>query len=86
MFNKAFGLALLERAIRGGALVASGIWGVSQITDVDALANTGAAAGVGFVWGAVGSVLLSLAASTVGQKGDPSFTKAETINPEGPAL
>jgi hypothetical protein len=81
MFTKEFWKATAERAIRGGALVASGLWGVTAILDIDGLTATAQTAAVGFVWGAVGSVLLSLGGSFVGEKGSPSFTKSEAINP-----
>lgn len=86
MFTKQFWKAAAERAIRGGAIAASALWGVTAITDVDTLTSTGQLAAVGFVWGAVGSLLLSLIGSQVGEKGQPAFTRAETLTPEGTNL
>ncbi len=82
IFTRAFWLATAERAIRGGALVASGAWGLAVATDVNDLATRATLAGIGFVWGAGGSVLLSLAGSQIGTKGEPSFTGAETLAEE----
>lgn len=79
MFTKEFWKAAAERAVRGGALVASGLWGVTAILDLETITETAQVTGVGFLWGAVGSILLSLAGSTVGTKGEPSFTGAETL-------
>jgi hypothetical protein len=80
MFTKQFWLATAERAIRGGALVASGTWGVATITDVTVLGSAVQTAAVGFAWGAIGSALLSLIGSQVSVKGSPSFTGAETVD------
>lgn len=87
MWTKEFWKAAAERAVRGGAIAASALWGVTAITDINLIGNTAALTAVGFLWGAVGSLLLSLAGATVsGEKGSPSFTKAEVVNTEAPAL
>jgi hypothetical protein len=84
MFTKEFWQAALERAIRGGALVATGLWGVSAITDIDQATSVLEVTAVGFAWGAIGSFLLSLAGSQIGDKGSPSFTPVETVNQDKP--
>lgn len=81
IFTKAFWPAAAERAVRGGAIAASAIYPVTAFLDVDQVTNTAGLIGLAFVWGAAGSLLLSLAGSQVGEKGEPSFTGAETLPP-----
>lgn len=73
MFTKAFWKAAAERMVRGGAIAASAVWPLSSFTTIDDGVNTAALVGFAFVWGAGGSLLLSLAGSQVADKGDPSF-------------
>lgn len=73
MFTKKFWVAAAERAVRGGAIAASAVWGVTTITDAQTAVSTGELAGVAFVWGGIASLLLSLAGSRVGDGTDPSF-------------
>ncbi len=79
MFTREFWKATAERAVRAGAIVASFAWGTTAATEVGQLVGPLEATAVGFLWGAVGSVLLSLAGSQVGVKGSPSFTDNERV-------
>lgn len=79
MFTREFWKATAERAIRGGSLVASAALGATAFTDLDQVTSVAEAVGVGFLWGAVGSLLLSLAGSQFGVKGSPSFTDNERV-------
>ncbi len=79
MFTRAFWKATAERMVRGGAIAASLVWPLSSFTTIDDGVSTLTVTAFAFVWGAGGSLLLSLAGSRVGEKGEPSLTGAETL-------
>lgn len=81
MFTLAFWKAIAERMVRGGAIAASLVLPLSAWTNIDEATGSLSLAAFAFAWGALGSLLLSLAGSQIGEKGEPSFTGAEIIAP-----
>lgn len=79
MFTREFWKATAERMVRGGAIAASVVWPLSTFTTIDDGVSSLSLAGFAFVWGGIGSLLLSLGGSQVGVKGSPSFTDNERV-------
>jgi uncharacterized membrane protein len=80
MFTTRFWQATAERAVKTAAQFGLTAWGAVTFTKVGEVVNTGIALGLALLFGAVLSVLTSLASINVGVKGTPSLLPKETPN------
>lgn len=73
MFTKAFWIATAERAIKTSAQFAGLALGATVWTAVGDVVSTGVAVGLAAAFGAVSSILTSLASGQFGPEGSPSL-------------
>jgi hypothetical protein len=73
MLKKQFWLDVLERAVKTAAQFGLFALGTTTFTKVGEVVNTGAAVGLALLFGAVLSVLTSLASYNIGTKGTASM-------------
>lgn len=81
MFSKEFWKGAAERAIKTAAQFALFPLGVDVLSPsgVEITASLAQQVGVAAAFGAVASLLTSIASSRIGEKGTPSLTSAETV-------
>jgi hypothetical protein len=82
MFDKAFWIATLERALKTAAQFGLFALGTTVWTDVGDVVSTSKAVGVSVLFGAAMSVLTSIASSQVGPPG-PSLVGESVTAPPG---
>jgi len=75
MFTSYFWKGALERAGKTAAQFALGALGATVFTDVGEVVGTGQAVGFAALFGAVASILTSIASVDVGDRGTPSIVR-----------
>lgn len=83
MFTKAFGKAMLERAVKTAAQTGLVAWGATVFTAVGQILPTYQTVGLAALSGATLSVLTSIASDAVTEQDGPSLTDAEVLPEPG---